>query len=117
MWMTDEQIRTTYRDAKFRAREVGILAQLNACDISVICDILTAGGYKVDTVGKRRRSWSEEREERLIELRKQGMNYAQLARTMGISYEAARWKCHQVEGGGKKKNAAKGAGTPIAAHS
>lgn len=44
MQMSNEEIVRNYREAKDKAKQLGILAELNACDEQKIKDILTEGG-------------------------------------------------------------------------
>lgn len=44
MQMTNEEIVRSYREAKHKKEQVGILADLNACTRGQIIDILRAGG-------------------------------------------------------------------------
>lgn len=44
MQMSNEEIVKNYREAKGKAKQLGILAKLNACDEQKIKDILTEGG-------------------------------------------------------------------------
>lgn len=44
MRMSNEEIVKNYREAKGKAKQLGILAELNACDEQKIKDILTEGG-------------------------------------------------------------------------
>lgn len=44
MQMSNEEIVRNYREAKDKAKQLGILAELNACDKQKIKDILTEGG-------------------------------------------------------------------------
>ncbi len=44
MQMSNEEIVKNYREAKDKAKQLGILAELNACDEQKIKDILTEGG-------------------------------------------------------------------------
>ena len=38
--MTDEEIRTSYRDSRDKVKQVAVLAQLNCCNKDIICDII-----------------------------------------------------------------------------
>lgn len=44
MQMSNEEIVRSYRDAKNKAKQLGILAELNACDTQKIKDILIGSG-------------------------------------------------------------------------
>lgn len=44
MQMSNEEIVRNYREAKYKAKQLGILAELNACNEQKIKDILTEGG-------------------------------------------------------------------------
>ena len=44
MQMSNDEIVRNYREAKDKAKQLGILAELNACDEQKIKDILTEGG-------------------------------------------------------------------------
>ena len=44
MQMSNEEIVRNYMQAKDKAKQLGILAELNACDVQKIKDIMTEGG-------------------------------------------------------------------------
>lgn len=44
MQMTPGEILLSYREAKFKKKQIGILAELNLCDRKVIIQILLDGG-------------------------------------------------------------------------
>ena len=46
MQMTNEEIVRSYKEAKHKKEQVGILAELNACTRSQIIEILRAGGIE-----------------------------------------------------------------------
>ena len=48
MMMSDEEIRTSYRDARFKKTQIKILAELNDCPESSILAILHAGESDID---------------------------------------------------------------------
>lgn len=50
MIMTRDEICTSYRDAKSKAKQITILAQLNACNQKKIKAILTARGYELPVI-------------------------------------------------------------------
>lgn len=61
MQMSNEEIVRNYREAKYKAKQLGILAELNACDEQKIKDILTEGGidYRSFPRSKREKKASE----------------------------------------------------------
>ena len=55
MQMSNEEIVRNYREAKDKAKQLGILAELNACDEQKIKDILTEGGIDYRTFPRSRK--------------------------------------------------------------
>lgn len=55
MQMGNEEIVRNYMQAKDKAKQLGILAELNACDVQKIKDILTEGGVDYRSFPRSRR--------------------------------------------------------------
>lgn len=55
MQMSNEEIVRRYREAKDKGKQIGILADLNACDKKQIRDILVAGGISYRTLPRERK--------------------------------------------------------------
>lgn len=52
MQMTNDEIAASYRQAKNKCEQVKILAELNACPIETIIDILCGAGYNMRAFSK-----------------------------------------------------------------
>lgn len=92
MWMTDSQIYVLYRDARFRDKEIRILAELNDCSPDTIRLILHRQGADVAVRGVQREdpvSAVQLREAR--RLRSDGLTYRRIAEATGIPIRSVRY--------------------------
>ncbi len=87
MMMSDEEIRTSYRDARYKTAQIRILAELNGCKQSSILAILHAG-EAADT----RPSL-----ERAVALYKDGMTSAKAAEITGENVYRLRYYLHKYK--------------------
>jgi len=114
MWMTTEQIRCSYREAAYPKSQIGILAQLNACDKNNIKEIVADIKInKIDYNSAKYDRWTTEQSTILMRLYEDGIKPETIARRMGVSIVRVYNKLDHM----KKKKAAKGAGTPATAQS
>lgn len=93
MWMTDSQIFVLYRDARFRDKQIKILAQLNDCPTEVIRTILRRNGAdlpaRAQHYGHDLVNADQLREAR--RLRRTGATYAEIASATGIPARSVRY--------------------------
>ncbi len=92
-WMRDEQIVSSWREARNRNAQVKILSELNAVPRNVIEEILIAHGCEVEKKKKpperaeEKKPWTGEVDARLMALHGEGRSYAEIAekleRTVG----------------------------------
>lgn len=83
--MSDNEIVRSYLEAKDRDRQIGILCDLTQRKEEDIVEILKRGGalgkiYNLAGIGKK---WTPERDAELIELKKQGLKWDEIAARMG----------------------------------
>ena len=72
MEMTNSEIVTSYRQAKYKAQQVGILAELNRCSNKTIIEILIKGGIPPRSFSKNKKIFElEDNETELINELKQ----------------------------------------------
>lgn len=81
--MTDNEIIRSYREAKGKDKQIGILADLTARKGEEITAILRKGGALDPINGDVREKWTPERNAELLELRKQGLTWDEIAARMG----------------------------------
>lgn len=77
--MTHEEIRTSYRDAKQKSKQIGILADLNACPRKTIEDIVAG---KEQQIEQQPYPFSEDKAFQLLQ---QGKSLIEVANTLGTS--------------------------------
>ena len=86
MWMTEEQIQASYRDARFKKDQIEILAQLNDCCTEQICDIIGVSYKK--TKGRirtgRKSQWTPEKESTLKAMFENGASDDEISAAIGI---------------------------------
>ena len=81
MWMTPGEICREYRQAKKKAAQVGILADLNSCSKAEIRDILQRHGIQARVANKAANdTWTEEEERLCKQLTEQGLYPAEIAK-------------------------------------
>ena len=80
--MTDNEIVRSYLEAKNKTKQIGILCDLTARKEEEITAILQKGGA-LDPIPQRRSEWTPEREKELVELKNQGLTWAEVAARMG----------------------------------
>jgi hypothetical protein len=88
MQMTNDDIVATYRDAKDQPEQRRILAQLNACPVAKIDEILIKNGFELSLLPPEDKSIRMRPcvdPVKFQELHKKGMNDGQIARAMGVS--------------------------------
>lgn len=91
-YMTDDEILASYRQAKYPRRQIGVLADLNACKTDEIRQHL----MELGALAAPRRTGHELKFERAaaLALYKRGYNDCAIARALGVSNTAIRrWRC------------------------
>ncbi len=117
MWMTDEQIRKSYRLAAYPKSQIAVLAQLNACgqdDIRKIIDGMKVVPTQVDYGRERYQHLSEKQVQEMLDLHNKGLSGEQIAQITGVSERKISNKLYYIKTRAKQK-AATGAGTPATA--
>lgn len=100
LMMTDGEIRTSYRQAKNQKAQIKILAELNACSVAEICDIL--GVEPPKRTGGRKylpHKWTDEDLRILYNMLRSGYSYTDIGRVIGVSKVAVINKTTQLWGG------------------
>ncbi len=81
MWMTPGEICREYRQAKKKAAQVGILADLNSCSKAEIRDILLQHGIRAKVSNSAcNTTWTAEEEQLCVQLAEQGLYPAEIAK-------------------------------------
>ena len=81
MWMTPGEICREYRQAKKKAAQVGILADLNSCSKAEIRDILLQHGIRAKATSPAcNTTWTADEELLCIQLAEQGLYPAEIAK-------------------------------------
>lgn len=86
MMMSDEEIRTSYRDARYKTAQIRILAELNDCAESSILAILHAG----ESVGRASL-------QQAVTLYKSGMTSREAAEITGENVYRLRYYLHKYK--------------------
>lgn len=96
-WMTDDQIRTSHRDAADKEKQVKILAQLNAVDPEVIRAILRGEtANRSDGETDRRIKWKPSDDRMLLALWSEGMRAKDIAAEMGRTQTAVNQRINNL---------------------
>jgi hypothetical protein len=100
--MSNDEILNLYKFAKDRNKEIFILSDLTLKSIKDIVSIIKSAGYPVDTKFDRYKNtrWTEELDNRLIELRNKNLTFEQIGIIMGLSKSAThnRYKKLKIRG-------------------
>ncbi|GEM_PF-2329476 len=117
MWMTDEQIRFSYREAAFPKDQIKILSQLNACGQDDIRKIIADIKINKPTGLKEAKydRWTDEQAITLDRLYKDGIKPQTISRIIGVSVRRIYSKLDRIKKEEAKKKAASGARTPATA--
>lgn len=83
--MTDNEIVRSYLEAKDKDKQIGILCDLTARKEEEITAILRKGGAlgPISNNGAARKEWTPEQDAELLELKKQGLTWSEIAARMG----------------------------------
>lgn len=98
MYMDKEEIVASYRDAKNKEQQIGILAELNVCKKCEIEDILVRAGFEIPFRKKERKhraaatQWTPERVTELEGYLLEGLTYLEIAERMGVSDKAISYQ-------------------------
>lgn len=87
--MTDEEICALYRESRFKAKQIGILAELNCTCREQIVNILTENGFEIKRKKSVKRPTAESvnlRKKELAEMAAAGMSVKEAAQALGMSY-------------------------------
>ena len=87
MWMTEGEIRQSYRLAKDQRNQITILAELNAVPTSIIKRILAEGGLITpESLAKKMLTkWTEDKIETLVKLLICGYRHKEIAAIMNTT--------------------------------
>ena len=104
MWMSESQIYTLYRDAKFRAKEIRILSELNGCSQDTIRLILYRQGAPVTLrVSQREDAVTAHQLREAKKLRGDGLTYQKIADATGIPIRSVRYYLNKFKENNKEK--------------
>lgn len=94
MQMTNDEIKTSYRDAKCKSKQIPILAQLNACDTTQIREILGLNNSKnKDTSEMTKEEASVLKTLEISKLYHQGFDDLQISKMLNIDrHTVATWR-------------------------
>lgn len=101
MQMSESEICFNFKQAKNQNEQIGILAELNACSVEKILDILQAGGCISDIrapVGKIK--WTPELDKQVIDYSEAGKGPTEIAKLMGLDVEQVRNRKAKLKGKG-----------------
>jgi hypothetical protein len=107
MQYTDSEICALYRDAKDKAKQIKILAELNNCSPDEIREVLSRHGAEIQACA--RMKWTPLLIDRVLALRKEGLTHAKIAYQIGATEKAVRnqlVKIHKKEGEKMRKTGA-----------
>lgn len=92
MQMTEQEIIASYKGAKDKSKQIGILAELNGCGWEEIADTLKAGGIEFQPKKKRAQGapWSQEEKEAVLRMREEGKSYREIGELLGREESAIR---------------------------
>lgn len=88
MWMSDDEIVTSYREAKNKNAQIKILAELNACNPKEIKAVLAKAGVLdgIATAGRKpSKRVTEEMHKKIRDLRRCGLTQREIAKRLEIS--------------------------------
>lgn len=97
MIMTEREIVLSFRDARDRRRQIGVLAELNGTTQAKIMDILTRNRDMLDGIplekygikdAAKPRKWTAEKDAKLVKLYADGVPYDRLCVEFGTSVKA-----------------------------
>ena len=96
--MDKGEIVASYRDAKNKEQQIGILAELNACKKCEIEDVLVRAGFEIPFRKKERKhraaatQWTPERVAELEGYLREKLTYLEIAERMGVSKTAISYQ-------------------------
>ena len=92
MQMTEQEIIASYKGAKDKSKQIGILAELNDCGWEQIADMLKAGGIEFQPKKKKAQGtpWSQEEKEDVLRMRGEGKSYREIGEMLGREESAVR---------------------------
>ena len=100
MEMTEQEIVASYKGAKDKSKQIGILAELNACDWQEIADILAAGGIQFQP--KKRKSqgvpFTQQEKETILRLREKGKSFREIGAALGRTESGVRACAGRMKG-------------------
>ena len=92
MTMTNEEIYRSYKQAKHPERQIGILADLNACRKEEIKTIIKLYEGENNMVQK----WTTDMDRILVESREKGTPYGEIAETLGVTIRACENRAYRL---------------------
>lgn len=99
-YMSDWEIIDTYRKAKHPKEQIKILADMNLVDPKVIKNFLESKGELVVTKNEARHIWTRELEDKLLEMRKAGTPYLEIAKAFGVTESSITNKLQKMRKAG-----------------
>ena len=100
MQMTEQEIVTSYKGAKDKSKQIGILAELNACGWQEIADILAAGGVQFQP--KKRKSqgvpFTQQERETVLRMREEGKSFREIGKALGRTEGGVRACAGRMKG-------------------
>lgn len=100
MWMTEGEIRASYRQAKDQKEQIKILSELNACSVDRICEVLgIEAPRRKNTVKYLPHKWTDEDIRILYNMLRSGYGYAEIGEIIGVSKTAVMMKIREQWGG------------------
>lgn len=99
MEYTNTEICRMYRQAKDPKKQITIMAELNACHVSVIKEILADGGE----ITRTRLDWTPELDAQLNVMLAEGKSHAQIAVKFGVTRNCITNRITQRKEAGKPK--------------
>ena len=87
MWMTEGEIRQSYRLAKNPNKQIGVLAELNDVDKEKVWEMVRDIAPKGADISRpyRRSTWTHEMEVKLAALRRQRISCPKIAEELGLT--------------------------------
>lgn len=106
-YMTDWEIKTNFRQAKDRAAQIRIIADMNAVTINAVIAKLLDLGFTDDCLYKVRGiawvPWTEQEVEKLMTMRANGVKWKDIAMKLNRSPFACQRKEYEVRTGERAK--------------
>lgn len=96
MVMTEEEIRTSYRDAKHKKRQIRILSELSLRPIKEIERIVNRSEGEPIKRKKPNQRWDQKEVDILLEMHAKGIDLMQVSREIDRPYKSVVSKLHEL---------------------